>query len=390
MLLSRCLLAARYCLAACLCAAMQAESYLVVPFVNRTGDSNLDWVGESLSESIRESLVESGATVTSREDREQAARKLSLKTSPHLTLASSTKLGEALGCDRIIYGQFELKPDPLQTNGQGRGMLSAVARVMDRKSVARIQELSIAGPLEQLGTTRVELGWSVLRWAQPGNGVSIDEFRKKNPPVRITALESYSRGLMATTPEQKHWFFAQAVRHEPGFEHPAYYLGRIQYEKENYREAAKWLRKVGPGHPSYLDASFLLGLSEYELSEFEAARESFERVARNAPSAEVWNNLGAALARLENPEAVATLEKALAGDPSDPDYHFNLGYLLWQRGHYEGCAERFRAVLDRSAGDEDATLLLGHCLQQTGPRAGDFRTADLERLKETFEKQPAR
>ncbi len=381
MLRGHVLLAAVGLMSACFGAAARADSYLVVPFANRTGDSNLDWVGESLSESIRESLSEVGVRVTPRDAREQSAQKLSLKTSPHLTLASAAKLGEALVCDRIIYGQFELKPDP--SSAGGRGLLHAVARVMDRKSVVRVQEFTITGPLEQLGTTRIELAWSVLRWVRPRDAGSLEEFRNRHPPVRITALESYSRGLMAATPEQKHWFFAQAVRHDPGFEHPAYYLGRIQYQKENYREAEKWLRKVGPGHPSYLDAAFTLGLSQYELNDFEGARESFDRVAHRAPSAEVWNNLGAAQARLELPEAVATLEKALAADPSDPDYHFNLGYVLWQRGHYEGCAERFRAVLDRSSGDEDATLLLGHCLQKTGPRAGDFRTADLERLKET-------
>jgi tetratricopeptide (TPR) repeat protein len=185
------------------------------------------------------------------------------------------------------------------------------------------------------------------------------------------------------TAEQKHWFFAQAARNDPGFEHPAFYLGRIQYDEGNYREAEKWFRKIGPGHSDYLEASFLLGLSLYELSDFEGARTAFERVARGAPTAPVWADLGLAQLRLEMPEAANTIERALKEDPSDPDYHFNLGYLLWQRGHYEGCALRFREVLDRSPGDEDATLLLGHCLSRTGPRPGDLRTADLERLKET-------
>ncbi|MEZ5399482.1 MAG: tetratricopeptide repeat protein [Bryobacteraceae bacterium] len=364
--------------------APSTQSYLVVPFVNRSGDSNLDWVGEGLSESIREALYGAGATIPTRVEREQAARRLTLRTSPHLTLASASKLGEALGCDRILYGYFELKPDPSQPGG--KGLLQAVARVFERASVARIQEFTITGPLEQLGATRIDLAWSVLHWVQPENPVTLEEFRRRNPPARITALESYSRGLMAATPEQKHWFFAQSVRHDPGFEHPAYHLGRIQFEKENYREAEKWLRKVSSSHPAYLNACFLLGLSQYELSDFEGARTSFDRVAAAAPTPEVWNNLAEAEGRLDLPSAIGTLEKALAADPSDPDFHFNLGYLLWQRGHYDGCAERFRAVLDRSPADEDATLMLGHCLQKSGPRAGDLRTTDLERLKDHRDK----
>ena len=85
--------------------------------------------------------------------------------------------------------------------------------------------------------------------------------------------------------------------------------------------------------------------------------------------------------------AIENFRKALAGDDSDPIYHFNLGYALWRQRDFAAAAERFRAVLDRDPSDAVATYLLGHCLQKTAPRVGDTRTANLERIKENYEER---
>jgi len=48
-------------------------------------------------------------------------------------------------------------------------------------------------------------------------------------------------------------------------------------------------------------------------------------------------------------------------------------------------AANFRAVLDRSPGDSEATIMLGRCLKMDGPRAGDPRSDGRERIKTAFE-----
>jgi Flp pilus assembly protein TadD len=100
----------------------------------------------------------------------------------------------------------------------------------------------------------------------------------------------------------------------------------------------------------------------------------------------VYNDLGAAQARRNNTgAAVASFKKALEGDSADPDYHFNLGYTLWRAGQYDAAVESFRAVVARNPADTEATTLLGRSLQREGPRAGDPKTENRERLKTNYE-----
>ena len=56
----------------------------------------MDWIGESISEAVRESLVSEGVLALEREDRLEAFRRLSLRPNAVLTRASMIKAGEAL------------------------------------------------------------------------------------------------------------------------------------------------------------------------------------------------------------------------------------------------------------------------------------------------------
>jgi tetratricopeptide (TPR) repeat protein len=112
------------------------------------------------------------------------------------------------------------------------------------------------------------------------------------------------------------------------------------------------------------------------------------KVAESVPLNEVLNNVGAAQSRKNSVAAVVNFQKALEGDPNDPDYHFNVGYALFKEGNLASAAERFRAVLDRDPDDAEAITMLGRCLQKQksvrAPRTG-VPSEGLERLKETYE-----
>src|SRR4051794_10769693 len=84
------------------------ETFLIIPFFNLSKEANLNWIGESLSESIREALASQGAIVIDRDDRGEAYRRLSMKPNTLLTKASVVVLGEAVDADQVIYGSFEL------------------------------------------------------------------------------------------------------------------------------------------------------------------------------------------------------------------------------------------------------------------------------------------
>src|SRR6266481_4623202 len=88
----------------------QADTVLVIPFFNQSTSQNIDWIGEAIAETIRESLASQGVLVLSREDRLEAYRRLSVRPNAVLTHASVIKLGEALDASQIIYGHFEISP----------------------------------------------------------------------------------------------------------------------------------------------------------------------------------------------------------------------------------------------------------------------------------------
>jgi tetratricopeptide (TPR) repeat protein len=246
-------------------------------------------------------------------------------------------------------------------------------------------EFSELGALDDLAALQTHLAWQSIKYATPESAPGETEFLAKRPAVRVDAIENYIRGLLAATPEQKHRFFTQAARLDERYSQPCFQLGRMQIDAESWHSAASWMQRVSPNDPNYHEALFDLGIARYYSADYKGALDALEKVAEVVPLNEVLNNLGVAQLRMNLPSAVQSFQKALEGDEADPDYHFNLGYALWKKGDFTAAADRFRATLDRDSDDQDALLLLGRCLKQSGPRAGDTRADGLERIKFDFE-----
>src|SRR5438105_5726942 len=87
-----------------------ADTVLVLPFFNESKTQSIDWIGESIAETIRESLSSQNLLVLSRPDRIEAYRRLSIRPGAILTHASIIKLGEALDASQVIYGHYEISP----------------------------------------------------------------------------------------------------------------------------------------------------------------------------------------------------------------------------------------------------------------------------------------
>lgn len=369
--------------AAVLCAfqaAAAAETFLVLPFFNHTNQSNLDWIGESLAEDLRVTLLRQGLPAVPRQDRDEAYRRLAVRPYARLTKATVIKIAEVLGAAQVIYGRFELTPGA----SKSLGTLQVKAQLLDLNQLRSGPEISVLGAMEDLAAVQTHLAWRVLQQAIPQQAPSEEEFRRGRRPVRVDALENYVRGLLAATEEQKHRFFTQAARLDPGFSSPCFELGMIHWEKENYGAASEWLAKVSPADPHFREATFYRGLSRFYLADYASAQAAFEQVAREVPLNEVFNNLGAVQSLQNLPEALANFRKALEGDGNDPDYHFNLGIALWKRGDFQAAAQSFRATLERDPEDEEATLLLGMCLAGKPYRPGDPKTDGLERVKHEY------
>lgn len=362
--------------------AVSAETVLILPFFNLSKSTSIDWIGDSISETILESLAAEGVVVVPPETRDEMLRQMNVRRYAVLTRASVMELAVNTDAAAVLYGEVELLPS---SNPNSKGNLRLSARLFDVRHVKRRGEFSLTGALEDLSSLQSTLAWQVLSTVMPHLSMSQEEYRRNHPSIRIDALESYVRGLLATTNEQKHRLFTNAVRLEASFSQPCYQLGRLNFQaNKNYRAAAEWFQKVAPADRHYRESLFYLGLSRYQTGDFTGAADVLRKVAEAVPLPEVWNNLGAALLRTGDTGSVACFQKAIEINPAEPDYYFNLGYALWRKSDFTAAAENLRAALARKPEDEAATVLLGRSLKESGPRPGDVRTEAMERLKPEY------
>ncbi len=367
-------------------ALARADTALVLPFFSQSPSAGMDWIGESVSQTITEALVSQGVLVLGREDRQEAFRRLSIHANARLTHASVIKVADALDATDVVYGQFEFTPAAAGAAAGSRGTLQLRAWMLNMRRMRSGPEFIESGPLDDLAALQTHLAWQILSHLVPETTPPAAEFLKAHPAVRLDAMENYTRGLLDSSAEQKHRHLTEAARLDESFWQPVFELGRLYWGQKEYRLASGWFAKMKPGTPRYLEATFLLGLCRYYTSDYAGAKLAFGTVAQSVPLNEVFNNLGAAESRLNLPGAIDEFRKALEGDPSDPDYQFNIGYVEWKRGDFSGATESFQAVLTRNPSDAQAQRLLDLCGSKTGPRAADLKPG-LERVKLNYEEE---
>lgn len=363
-------------------ASAATETVAVLPFFNNSKDANLDWVGESVAETLREALSASGVLALSRDERVEVYHRLSVRSGATLTRATVLRIGQSLDAGEVLFGQFDYTPAPAGSN-DSRGTLRLTASAIDLKRFHEGPQLIEAGRMEDLSLLESRLAWQAIKHFQPRTAPAQDDYLRNRPPVRIEAVESYVRGLLAGSPDQQQKLFQQSAKLDARYSEPAFQLGRMTFDKKDYRTASVWLDKVASTDSHYHEARFLYGLCQYYAGDFDAAAQTLQQVAAQVPLNEVFNDLAAAQSRKNRPGAIENFRKALEGDETDPDYWFNMGYVLWKNGRAADAARDFQAVLDRTPDDADAKAMLARCNKGDLPRSGEALNG--ERIKKTFE-----
>jgi tetratricopeptide (TPR) repeat protein len=380
-----------------------ADTAVILPLFNYTKSPNLDWIGESVAERVRESLASEGLLLASREDRQEIYHRLSIRPNAILTRATILKIGQSLDASQVIFGQYELAPAaapaapgaakpaadktpadaPAAAAAALRGTLRLTGFVIDLKNLRLGPTFTAEGPMTDLSVLQTKLAWLVLHYLSPKLAITEAEFTRTRPPVRVDALESYIRGLLAASDDTRIKLFTQATKIDDHYSEPAFQLGRLYFRKKVYRDASLWFSKVAATDSHYMEANFFLGLCRYYQGDYESAIKQFQSVASSVPLNEVYNNLGAAQAHLEKPEALDSFKKALEGDEADPDYWFNVGLTLWKQGQFDAAKQKFTAVLERNPRDQEASDMLGRAMRSEAAKANI--PSPKERVKSTFE-----
>jgi tetratricopeptide (TPR) repeat protein len=236
------------------------------------------------------------------------------------------------------------------------------------------------------------LSWDILHSLISDFGVARSTFLDQAPQVRLDAFESYVKGVVAASTEQQTQHFREAVRLNPEYPDAFLQLGKLYYREAKYPLAIGWLSRIPPANTHSGEANFYLALAAYYEGDYPRAESAFDVIAQRLPLPEIYNNLGVVLDHRDRKLAVEDFQKAVADDPNDADYRFNLGVELYRNGDRAGAARQLRESLALRESDAEAKSLLSTIENSSDQRAVVPASAKipLERLRTDYDENSFR
>jgi Flp pilus assembly protein TadD/TolB-like protein len=324
------------------------RTVVVIPFENTSPTPGLEWLSEAFPEAFHEQLSSPVLYVASRDERLRAYDRQGIPANLHPSRATLYRLAEQMDVDYAVLGSYSY--DGAQ--------LTATAQLLDMRAQKLLPALMESGLLTDLGTLQSRLAWDLLLLIRTDFSLPKEKYVASVPAMRLDAFENYIRGLVATTTEAKVQHYKEAVRLNPAYSEAWLELGKAHIAQHTYEVAISALSQVPPSSALAREANFYLGLAAYAHGDFSKAESAFQFVAARLPLAEVYNNLGVVAARRGRKNSAEYFEKAIRNDPSDPDYHFNLGINLTLAGDRSGAARELRKALEQSPNNIEAKALL--------------------------------
>jgi tetratricopeptide (TPR) repeat protein len=324
------------------------KTMVVIPFENISPTPGLEWIGESFPESFHQQLDSPVLYVASRDERLRAYDRQGVPASVHPSRATIYRMAEQMDVDYAVLGSY--KYDGIS--------LTATAQLLDMRAPKLLSEVSESAPLANLGVLQAALAWDLLHQIRSDFPVAKEKYIASVAPVRLDALENYVRGILAASDDEKLQHFREATRLNPAYSEAWLELGKTYYRQHAYEPAIAALGQILQTSEIATEANFYLGLSAYAHGDFAKSQSAFDFVAARLPLAEVYNNLGVVSARRGQKKATDYFNRAIEDDPSDADYHFNLGLTLSETGDRTGAEREMRVALDRRPNDAEAKTLL--------------------------------
>ena len=322
---------------------------MVMPFDNHSKVAGLDWMSEACPEVLAQRMSSPKVNVVTRDDRIFAFDRAGVPATVHPSRATVFNVAEQMGANYVVLGSYAVDGSAFQ----------ASAQLLDIKNLRLYTSVQSSGPLADFIDLQTSLAWELLRQMPNPPQDSLQQFVKASMPIPLNAFESYIRGVMATNRQVKIRYFKEAIRLNPSYTLVEMQLGKVYYENHEYEQAAVWLGKIPKDDPVGGQALFFLGMSEYYRGNLDRAYAAFSSLATRLPLTEVYNNLGVVDGRRgRRTTAVEYFSKAVAADPNDPDYRFNLAVALFKNGDGAGAARQLKEELQRRPTDAEAKSLL--------------------------------
>jgi tetratricopeptide (TPR) repeat protein len=353
---------------------------LVLPFENHTGQPNLDWIGEGAADIFNRRLDAAGFLTISRGDRLYALDRLGLPLNFQPSRATTIRIAQLLDADSVIIGAYT------ETGTQ----LTVTAQILNLHQLTLSPPIQQEAALENLLDTLNGVAWNVARALDPSYSVAEQTFLAADAPLRPDAFENYIRGMIAEAPSNRIVHLREAVRLSPGFIPARLELGKAYFANQDYDSAATTFGQMPKDDPNALAADFDRGLAFFYTANYMKAEDAFAFVATQLPLPEVVNNEGVAASRRGH-DGAPLFQQAIASDPRDADYHFNLAIALRKRNDVPGAIREMDTVLKLRPQDTEAQTFAATLKDPAPVKVNPDRgaaipddTLPLERIKRSY------
>jgi Tfp pilus assembly protein PilF/TolB-like protein len=366
---------------------------LVLPFENNSPQPNLDWISDAVPEILNRRLASAGFMPIGRDDRLYALDHLGLPESFRPSRASAIRLAQTLDANYVIVGSFSATGS----------RFSATARILNMDTLHLSEPIEEQAEMPRLLNVLSTLSWRLAKQIDPQFALAQSSFVAADPDLNLAAFENYVRGLVETSSEARIRRLREAVRLDPVYTPALLALGKAYFANQQYELAATTLGRLPKDAPSAREADFYRGLAYLYIGSYAKAEDAFAFVSHQLPLPEVVNNQGVAGSR-QGKDASALFLQAVAADPGDADYQFNLSLALSRKNDIPGAERAIEETLKLRPQDEEArafstklrTLAQHPLSEQKNAQPANGRTnvtyppnanddaEPLERVKRTF------
>lgn len=335
------------------------ESVVILPFGNESEKQEVYWLGEGFAESLSEELLLKDVAVIPRRQRKMAYDDLRLPYISDLSRATMLKIGEKLGADYMVFGAYTLKGNDL----------SVETKVIRLSTMKLSDPVTATGSLDHLYEVQRHIRDGLIQFFA-GEKLTPEQARLPEQSVPLHAYESYIKGLLENSDNERIQFFQRAIQANPGYVQAIYRLGLTLSRLQRYKESTDCLNKGTFTEPLLSKVRFLIGLNAYQSESYDDALFTWQDLSKTQPSAEVYNNIGIALMQKKNfQDSGWYSNKAVELDPLNPDYRFNLAASYILRSFAPNAIQEYRELIKKRNDDYQAFYLLGKLLEKNA--AGD-------------------
>jgi tetratricopeptide (TPR) repeat protein len=197
------------------------------------------------------------------------------------------------------------------------------------------------------------LAWGLAKQIDPQLAVARSTFVAAGAGLRTDVFENYIRGLVESDPAEQIRHLKEAVRLDPSFSPGLFALGKAYFANQQFELAANTLGRLALDDPNAREADFDRGLAYFYLGSYIKAEDAFAFVSKQLPLPEVVNNQGVAAAR-RGLDATSFFQQAVAADPNDPDYQFNLALALNKKKDVAGALRAVGQTIKLRPSDTEA------------------------------------